>query len=79
MIHQPRIGGVIQGQATDLNIQADEIIKTRKQIVELYVAATGQSAKEIDKAIDRDRWFSAQEALKFGLINGIITTFKDLK
>jgi ATP-dependent Clp protease protease subunit len=79
MIHQPRIGGVIQGQATDLNIQADEIIKTRKQIVDLYVAATGQSAKEIDKAIDRDRWFSAEEALKFGLINGIITTFKDLK
>ncbi len=79
MIHQPRISGVIQGQATDLSIQAEEISKTRRQIVDAYVAATGKKAEEIDKAIDRDRWFSAQEALKFGLINGIVSSFKDLK
>jgi ATP-dependent Clp protease protease subunit len=45
----------------------------------MYVNATGKKADEIDKAIDRDCWFSAQEALKFGLINGIITSFKELK
>lgn len=78
MIHQPRISGVIQGQATDLTIQAEEISKTRRQIVDVYVAATGKTADEIDKAIDRDRWFSAQEALKFGLIHGIVSSFKDL-
>jgi ATP-dependent Clp protease, protease subunit len=79
MIHQPRIMGVIQGQATDLSIQAEEIAKTRKQIVDVYVKATGRTADEIDKVIDRDKWFSAEEALKFGLINGIVTSFKDLK
>lgn len=79
MIHQPRIMGVIQGQATDLSIQAEEIAKTRKQIVDVYVGATGKSVAEIDKAIDRDKWFSAEEALKFGLINGIVKSFKDLK
>lgn len=79
MIHQPRISGVIQGQATDLSIQADQISKTRRQIVDVYVKATGKDAKEIDKAIDRDHWFTADEAVKFGLINGVVTTFKDLK
>lgn len=79
MIHQPRVMGVIQGQAADLSIQAEEILKTRKQIVDMYVRATGKDAQEIDKAIDRDRWFSAQEALDFGLINGIVSSFKDLK
>jgi ATP-dependent Clp protease protease subunit len=79
MIHQPRISGVIQGQASDLNIQAEEIARTRKQIVDVYVEATGKAAQEIDQVIDRDRWFSAQEALSFGLINGIVSSFKDLK
>lgn len=79
MIHQPRVMGVIQGQATDLSIQAEEILKTRRQLVDIYVQATGKDAKEIDKALDRDRWFSAQEALNFGLLNGIVTSFKDLK
>ena len=79
MIHQPRVMGVIQGQATDLSIQAEEILKTRKQIVDFYVQATGKNVKDIDRAIDRDRWFSAPEALDFGLINGIVTSFKDIK
>ena len=79
MIHQPRIMGVIQGQATDLSIQADQIMKTRKQIVDAYVAATGKDPKEIDKAIDRDHWFTADEAVKFGLLNGVVSSFKDLK
>ena len=79
MIHQPSIHGMIQGQATDLAIQAEEIIKTRKGLVELYVQATGKEAKVIEKALDRDRWFSAQEALEFGLLDGIVTSYKDLK
>jgi ATP-dependent Clp protease protease subunit len=79
MIHQPRIHGVIQGQATDIRIHAKQITNTREKLVAMYVNATGKKADEIDKAIDRDCWFSAQEALKFGLINGIITSFKELK
>jgi ATP-dependent Clp protease protease subunit len=78
MIHQPMLGGVIRGQATDLEIQAREIIKTRETLVKLYVSATGKSYEEIDKAIDRDTWMSADEALKFGLLDKIVTSFKDI-
>lgn len=78
MIHQPRIGGVIRGQATDLDIQAKEILKTRAALVELYVKATGKDAKTIDHAIDRDAWMNAQEALEFGLLDKVVTSYKDL-
>jgi ATP-dependent Clp protease, protease subunit len=79
MIHQPSVMGMIRGQATDLAIQAEEIIKTRKGLVEIYVKATGKDAKTIEKALDRDRWFSAPEALEFGLLDGIVTSYKELK
>lgn len=79
MIHQPLIGGVIRGQATDLEIQAREMLKTRAQIVDVYVKATGKDAKAIDKAIDRDNWMSAEEAQEFGLIDKIVTSMKDVE
>jgi ATP-dependent Clp protease protease subunit len=79
MIHQPSIGGIMRGQVTDLAIQAEEIKKTRKGLVDLYAQATGHKPDVIEKAIDRDKWFSAQEALDFKLLDGIITSFKDLK
>ena len=79
MIHQPRIGGIMQGQVTDLAIQAEEIKKTREGLVDVYVQATGHKADVIEKALDRDKWFSAKEALDFKLLDGIVTTFKDLK
>ncbi len=78
MIHQPAIGGIVQGQATDLEIQAKEILKTKKMIIELYVEATGKSYDAIEKSIDRDTWMSAEEALEFGLLDKIVTSYKDL-
>jgi ATP-dependent Clp protease protease subunit len=78
MIHQPLISGVIQGQATDLEIQAKEIIKTRTQIVELYAKATGKEPKVIEKTIDRDTWMTAEEAIDFGLLDGIVSSYKEL-
>ncbi|MCB1109686.1 MAG: ATP-dependent Clp protease proteolytic subunit [Chlamydiia bacterium] len=78
MIHQPLISGVIRGQATDLEIQAKEIIKTRKQIVDLYANSTGKDAKLIEKTIDRDTWMSADEAKDFGLLDGIVSSYQDL-
>ena len=78
MIHQPLIQGVIQGQATDLEIQAKEIIKTRNAIIQLYSDATGKKVKEIEKIIDRDTWMSAEEATDFGLLDGIRVTFKEI-
>lgn len=75
MIHQPRLGGSIQGQATDLEIQAREILKTRGMLIKLYVEATGKDAATIEKAIDRDTWLSAEEAKEFGLIDDVVTSF----
>lgn len=79
MIHQPLIGGIIRGQATDLEIQAKEMLKTRVQIVDIYVHATGKDRKAIEKAIDRDNWMSAEEAKEFGLLDKIVTSMKDVE
>ena len=78
MIHQPLIGGVIRGQATDLEIQAKEMLKTRSQIVDIYVDATGKERKVIEKAIERDNWMSAEEALHFGLLDKVVLSMKDV-
>jgi ATP-dependent Clp protease protease subunit len=78
MIHQPLIGGVIRGQATDLDIQAREMLKTRAMIVDIYSKSTGKDAKTIEKAIDRDNWMTAQEALEFGLLDKIVSSFKEV-
>lgn len=79
MIHQPLIGGLIRGQATDLEIQAKEMLKTRDQIVDVYVEATGKKREEIAKAINRDNWMTAEEALKFGLIDKVIDSMADVE
>jgi len=78
MIHQPSINGVIRGQATDLDIQAKEILKTRGALVALYVKATGKDPKIIEKAIDRDSWMSAKEALEFGLLDKVVNSYKEV-
>ena len=78
MMHQPLISGVIQGQATDLEIQAKEIIKTRSQLVELYAKSTGKDVALIEKTIDRDTWMSVDEAMEFGLLDSVVTSYKDI-
>ena len=79
MIHQPAIHTSVEGQATDLEIQAREILKTKEQLVALYCEATDKSKEDIEKAIDRDTWMTAQEALEFGLIDRIVSSFDALK
>jgi ATP-dependent Clp protease protease subunit len=79
MIHQPLLSGVIKGQATDLEIQAREMLKTRNILIEIYVEATGKDFATIEKAIDRDTWMTAQEALAFGLLDGIVESFEELR
>lgn len=78
MIHQPLISGVIQGQATDLEIQAKEIIKTRELLIDLYCSETGQERKVIEKALDRDKWMSAAEAIEFGLLTKTVENYKEI-
>lgn len=79
MIHQPLLSGVIKGQATDLEIQAREMIKTRNGLIEIYVEATGKDFATIEKAIDRDTWMTAKEAFEFGLLDGVVDSFEELK
>ena len=71
MVHQPHGGA--QGQATDIEIQAREIISIRKRINEIYAAHTGQPIKVIEDTLERDRFMSAEEAKEFGLIDEIVT------
>jgi len=78
MIHQPRIMGTIQGQATDLEIQAREVLKTRNTLIKVYVKATGKDAAIIERAIDRDTWMTAYEALEYGLLDQIVNSFKEV-
>ena len=70
MIHQP-LGGA-QGQATDIEIQAKEILRLKKKLNEILVFHTGNDYKAIEKDTDRDNYMSADEAKKYGLIDNII-------
>jgi len=71
MIHQP-LGGV-RGQATDIKIHADWILKTKQKLNQIYVDRTGQPYDKIDRDTDRDYFMSAEEALAYGLIDKVIT------
>jgi ATP-dependent Clp protease protease subunit len=71
MIHQP-LGGV-RGQATDIKIHADWIIKTKQKLNQIYVHHTGQPYEKIEKDTDRDFFMSASESLQYGLIDKVIT------
>lgn len=70
MIHQP-MGGA-QGQASDIKIQAEHIIKIRKKLNEILAKKTGKSIEEIDRDTDRDNWLTADEAKAYGLIDKVI-------
>lgn len=70
MIHQP--SGGAQGQATDIAIQAREILKTRERLNKMYVHHTGQSIEEIEKNMERDTYLTAEEAKAFGLIDEVV-------
>jgi ATP-dependent Clp protease protease subunit len=70
MIHQP--SGGFQGQATDIEIHATEIIRTRARLNEIYAHHTGQDLKTIEPAMERDKFMSAEEAREFGLIDEVV-------
>ena len=73
LIHQPLIGGNgIAGQTTEIKIQADHMIKTREKLNKLLSDKTGQSIETIERDTERDKWMTAEEALEYGLIDGIM-------
>ncbi|MBD2159764.1 MAG: ATP-dependent Clp protease proteolytic subunit [Limnothrix sp.] len=71
MIHQPSMGG-FRGQATDIDIEAKEILKTRSQLDEILALRTGQSLEKVKKDTERDYWLSAEESKEYGLIDRVI-------
>jgi ATP-dependent Clp protease protease subunit len=71
MIHQPY--GQVGGQISDIEIQADEIIKTRAVLNEILAQHTGQPIDQIAKDTDRDRYLSAAEAKEYGLVDEVLT------
>ena len=73
LIHQPLIGGNgIAGQTTEIKIHADHMIKTREKLNKLLSDKTGQSIERIERDTERDHWMTAEEALEYGLIDGIM-------
>jgi ATP-dependent Clp protease, protease subunit len=72
MIHQP-LGGA-QGQATDIEIQTKEILRIKKKLNDILIAHTSQNRKNIERDTDRDFYLEAQEAVKYGLIDEVIST-----
>ena len=77
MIHQP-LGGA-QGQATEIEIAAKHILKTRDTLNKILAERTGQTLKVIARDTDRDNYMSAEEAVKYGLVDAIMTNSKNLK
>jgi ATP-dependent Clp protease protease subunit len=74
-LHQPLIGGGgLQGQATDLDIHAREIVRIKDELNELIARHTGQPLERIERDTDRDFYLSPEEAIEYGLIDGVIAT-----
>lgn len=74
MIHQPHAG--VQGQASDIHIHAEEILKIRRRMNEIMARHTGRDAGQIEKDSDRDRFMSAEEAVDYGIVDGIMERHK---
>ena len=72
LIHQPLISGGLSGQTTEIKIHADHMVRTREKLNKLLSERTGQSLETIEKDTERDNYMTAEEALKYGLIDGIL-------
>lgn len=73
LMHQPLLGGVLEGQATDLEIEARHILRMRDQIYSIYRDATGQSKERIAEDCERNKWLTADEMLQYGLVDKVLT------
>ena len=76
LMHQPSAG--VQGQASDIAIQAEYLIKTKREMAELIAQHSGQDVEQIIRDSDRDRWFSATEAKEYGLLDHVISRAGEL-
>ena len=72
LLHQPLISGILEGAATDLEIEAKEILRLRSRLYEILSEHTGQDAEKIEKDCDRNLWLEANEAIEYGLVDRIL-------
>ncbi|MSQ91149.1 MAG: ATP-dependent Clp protease proteolytic subunit [Phycisphaerales bacterium] len=72
LMHQPLLSGVLEGQATDLEIEARHILRLRDQLYSIYAAQTGQTKEKIAEDCERNMWLTSAEMLKYGLIDGVL-------
>ena len=72
LMHQPMLSGVLEGQATDLEIEAREMLRLRDILFEIYSQQTGQSLKKISEDCERNKWLSATEMIEYGLADKIL-------
>ena len=79
LMHQPLLGGVLEGQATDLEIEAREMLRLRDQLYGIYAEQTGKSMETIGSDCERNKWLSAPEMAEYGLADRIIERLPDVK
>ena len=72
LLHQPLMGGVIEGQATDLGIQAKEMLKTRTRLYDIMSKHTGQSTEKVAEDCERDYWIDAKESVEYGVVDSVL-------
>ncbi|MCK4872201.1 MAG: ATP-dependent Clp protease proteolytic subunit [Phycisphaerales bacterium] len=79
LMHQPLVGGVIEGQATDLEIEAREMLRLRDRIYQIYAEATGKSIEQIEKDCDRNKWLDDEEMIEYGLADQVLSRMPEQK
>jgi ATP-dependent Clp protease protease subunit len=72
LLHQPSISGILEGTATDLDIEAKEILRLRNRLYKILAEHTGQTAEKIERDCDRNLWLEAEEAISYGLADRIL-------
>ena len=79
LLHQPLIGGVLEGPATDLSIEAQEIIRLRERLYEIIAKHTGKPLEVISQDCDRNKWLDSKEAVEYGLVDMILDRAPEVK
>lgn len=78
LMHQPLISGVMEGQATDLEIEAREMLRLRDRIYKIYAEATGKSFEHVEADCDRNKWLDDAEMVEYGLVDQVLTSMPDV-
>lgn len=77
LLHQPLIGGVLEGPATDLSIEAEEILRLRVALYEILSSRTGKPIDQVERDCDRNKWLNPQQAVEYGLADQILEKMPD--